>query len=105
MGIPTPDFAYATAHLWLTIGDSVNAARVLDAMFASLRTTEPDALYETGKASALAAAIALRAGLAMQLKGDAAAHRWAAAPTTLWPAADASFRSVASKMSRHANPR
>ena len=95
---PTADFGYATARVWLTIGDSSAAARVAESVLVGVRDGEPNELNEPGRAAGFAAMAALRTELA-RMSGDSTAERkWAAAVRLLLSSATPALqRRVASR--------
>lgn len=89
---PTADFGYATARLWLAIGDSTNAARVADVVLLGRRDEEPIELNEPGRAAGFAAAAVLRAELARAAGETVESRRWIEAARALYSTAHPDLR-------------
>jgi hypothetical protein len=87
-GVPTPDITLARAQLWLQVGDSTKAIRVLDTTLSAVRSYDPGVLADPVNAGALVRAMLLRAKLAAQRSDAATARQWRAAVESLWSSAD-----------------
>ena len=104
--LPTPDFALATARAWLTLRDTVAAARVLDLMIDGVSTNEPSwYFYDGGTTSAFLAGVILRGDIAAAKKDIPSQQRAASVIDELWRTADDDLKPVVARMSKYASAR
>jgi tetratricopeptide (TPR) repeat protein len=94
------DAVYHEAVLHLAIGDSAMAVRHLDQVLNSLPAARLTLVHYPPETAALVRAMMLRARLAVGLRDDAAARRWAVAATALWAGADAGLQASVDTMRR-----
>ena len=90
-----PDFALPAARLWVAVGDTVSAIRMLDRTLADAPSYDPSMF--TGEGAIVASfirAMVFRAQLGAATKDDAAAARWGGAARSLWDDADPPLRQV-----------
>lgn len=102
----TPDIGLAKTRLWLALGDTARATRLLDQLLrADLGEAEPETLAEAGNAAALISALVLRADLAFAAGDTAARRQWASLSADLLASADPVLLPVAQRMRRYATMR
>jgi hypothetical protein len=91
-----PDFALPGARLWIAIGDTAAAVRMLDRMLTDAPSFDPSLLARDGAiVAAFIRAMAVRAELAAATKDGVAAKRWSTAVGILWGDADPEVRRTA----------
>ena len=92
------DATYHEARLLLGIGDTAQAARLLDLSLNALPTFRTALLDQLPEAAALVRGMALRAELAAQSGDSTTAKRWARDVVVLWSGADPELRPVVTRM-------
>jgi hypothetical protein len=96
------DAALIEARLWLSMGDSVTAERMLDKLLTELRYTQPISgaagiLPNILRLGAIAPAMELRAHIG---RDELSRRRWASALRTLWKNADAPAKARAERLTQ-----
>jgi hypothetical protein len=88
------------ASLYALTGRTSDATQLLDATLLHLFGSGPDALTDPVRAASLGRAVALRAELAVRAGDAATARRWATVLDILWHDADPALRPVVSRAGR-----
>jgi tetratricopeptide (TPR) repeat protein len=99
-GESTPDGVYIDARLLFAVGDTVTAARTLDAPLDSIAALHTATLQYMPLAGCLVRMMALRADLAAARGDWSTARRWASAVVALWGGAEAPLRPTVLRMLR-----
>jgi hypothetical protein len=87
------------SRVWLALGDSVAAARLLSRSLDALSTLGSGLVDNVDQAASLVRAMVLRAELAAAAGDGATARRWGGAAADLWGGADdASLQQVVRRM-------
>jgi hypothetical protein len=94
------DAIYPEAALWVALGDTAAAVRILDSTLDTLRWSEPRSLAYVDRIAALIWAAVLRADLAAAAGDTDVAARWATPVTILWADADRHLQPVVNRMRR-----
>jgi hypothetical protein len=99
-GVITPDVALTESRIWLMLGDTATAVRLLDKCLTGLRYAQPlaadNSLANILYVGAVGAAAELRALLATN--DPPARRRWALTAAELWKTADPELQARAARM-------
>jgi hypothetical protein len=94
------DGTYHEAWLRLEVGDTAEAARLLDLSLEALPTMRTEILDQLPQVATLVRGMALRAELAARAGEHATAQRWARHVLELWRGADTELRPTVQRMQR-----
>jgi eukaryotic-like serine/threonine-protein kinase len=92
------DGTYHAAWLWLALGDTAQATRLLDLSLDALPTARTEILDDLPQAATLVRGMALRAELAARAEDSTTAERWARNVVQLWSGADPELQPVVHRM-------